>query len=870
MKKILFLLLLLLARVCSAQVTDNFSDGDFTNSPTWSGDAIQWEVLNGVLHSNDTVASDIFFLSTPSATAMNAQWEFWDSLQFNTSSANYIDVYLISDSANLKATTFNGFFVRIGSTQDDICLYRRSGTVSTKIIDGADGILNYSNNVSRIKITRDTANLWTLQRDLTGTGNSYFTEGTVTDTNFQTSSYFGLVVKQSTASFFKKHFFDDFYAGTIIVDTTAPAIAQVILTGQSFLDVKFSENVEQASSETLTNYSLDNGIGNPASATRDGIDHSVVHLVFTAPFVSPTNYILTVDSVQDINSNMMTQDTAGFLYFVPAEFDIIINEFMADPDPQVTLPVYEYVELYNRSNYSINLSNWTFTDASSPQTFGNVTIPPHSYLILCSTSSQSQFVSYGAVYGFSSFPSLNNTGGETLTLKNQNGVVIDNVYYDETYYHDSNKSDGGWSIERVDGNFTCENPNNWKASTNPSGGTPGAINSVNGTTTDNTAPQILHVCILDSTHIHVFFSEAMNANTISDTSNYFLSQSDIMIGNPVLASPSSDLVSVTLTFSTPFSSAIYDITVQAAVTDCPGNSIGNNATAQFAFSVSPIASDIVINEVLFNARGSSSEGEFVELYNRSNKVIDLSELEITREDLTTHTLDPAVQLTTECYLLFPGDYLVLTDNPDAVKGQYFTPNPNGFLAMNLPDLLTDEDIIVLLDASNNVLDKLHYNSSWHFPLLNNDDGVSLERINPNRSTQDSTNWHSAAESVGFATPGYKNSQYSETTGDGGEVSVDPEIFSPDNDGHNDVANIHYQFSEPGYVANVTIYDSRGRHVRNLVKNELLGTSGFFTWDGVNDKREKSSIGIYLVFIEVFKLDGTVKSFKRSCVLATKL
>jgi hypothetical protein len=273
---------------------------------------------------------------------------------------------------------------------------------------------------------------------------------------------------------------------------------------------------------------------------------------------------------------------------------------------------------------------------------------------------------------------------------------------------------------------------------------------------------------------------------------------------------------------------------------------------------------------LFNARGSSSEGEFVELYNRSNKVIDLSELEITREDLTTHTLDPAVQLTTECYLLFPGDYLVLTDNPDAVKGQYFTPNPNGFLAMNLPDLLTDEDIIVLLDASNNVLDKLHYNSSWHFPLLNNDDGVSLERINPNRSTQDSTNWHSAAESVGFATPGYKNSQYSETTGDGGEVSVDPEIFSPDNDGHNDVANIHYQFSEPGYVANVTIYDSRGRHVRNLVKNELLGTSGFFTWDGVNDKREKSSIGIYLVFIEVFKLDGTVKSFKRSCVLATKL
>lgn len=865
MKKFLFLLLLLLTRVCSAQVTDNFSDGEFTTNPAWSGDIIQWEVLSGMLHSNDTVTSDIFYLSTSSATATNAQWEFWDSLLFNTSSANYIDVYLTSDSANLKAISFNGFFVRIGNTTDEISLYKRAGATSTKIIDGIDGLLNHSNNVTRIKVTRDTTDLWTLQRDSTGTGNYFVTEGTVTDTNFHTSSCFGLVVKQSTASFFKKHFFDDFYAGGIVVDTTAPSLLQVILTGQNSVDVRFSENVEQNSAETLTNYSLDHGIGNPTSATRDGLDNSLVHLVFATSFVTPTTYIMTVDSVKDLNSNIMTQDTASFLYFVPAAQDIIINEFMADPDPQVALPAYEYVELYNRSNYAINLSNWTFSDASSPQTFGNVTMPSHSYLILCSTTSQSQFASYGPVHGFSSFPSLNNTGGETLTLKNQSGMVMDNVYYDETYYHDINKSDGGWSIERVDGNFTCENSSNWKASTSPSGGTPGTINSVNGTTTDNTTPQILHVCILDSTHIEIYFSEAMNAASISNPANYFIGGG---IGVPIAAVASSDNKSVTLTQGTPIGNDQYNIVLYASITDCPGNSIGNSAIAMFAFASPAMASDVIINEVLFNARTGGVE--FVELYNRTTKVIDLSTLKITREDLTTHTLDPAVTLTTDCYLLFPGSFIVLTDNPAAVISQYFTPNPNGFLEMNLPDLLTDEDIIVLLDASNNVLDKLHYNSSWHFPLLNTDDGVSLERINPNRATQDSTNWHSAAENVGFATPGYKNSQYSETTGDGGEISIDPEIFSPDNDGYNDVVNIHYSLDAPGYVANVTIYDSRGRHVRNLVKNELLGTSGFFTWDGVNDKHEKSSIGIYIVFVEVYKLDGTVKSFKKTCVLASKL
>jgi hypothetical protein len=535
---------------------------------------------------------------------------------------------------------------------------------------------------------------------------------------------------------------------------------------------------------------------------------------------------------------------------------------MADPDPQVALPAYEFVELYNRSNYSININNWTFSDAGSPQTIGNVTMPAGSYLILCNITAQSQFVSYGAVHGISGFPSLNNTGGEPLTLRNQGGVLIDSVYYDETFYHDNNKDDGGWSIERVAEIPVCDNESNWHASLDTSGGTPGIVNSAIGIT-DSIPPQVLQVCVLDSAHIQVFFSEPMDAVTISDALNF---SSGI-----ISATPASDNKSVMLWCYPLQANIVYTLFFSAAISDCGGNSIGNSVTAKYVFTISPAASDVVINEVLFNARTSNSSGEFVELYNRSDKIISLTDLKITRRDLTTLALDAAISLTTRCDLfLFPGEFLVLTDSPDSVLYYYTTPNPNSFLQMNLPDLLTDEDRIVLLDAAGNILNELHYNSSWHFPLLTTDDGVSLERISPNKATQDSTNWHSAAESVGFATPGYRNSQYSETSGDGSEISIDPEIFSPDNDGHNDVVNFNYSFNEPGYVANVTIFDSRGRHVRNLVKNELLGTTGSFTWDGVNDKREKSSIGIYIVFVEVFKLDGTVKSFKKTCVLASRL
>jgi flagellar hook assembly protein FlgD len=85
-----------------------------------------------------------------------------------------------------------------------------------------------------------------------------------------------------------------------------------------------------------------------------------------------------------------------------------------------------------------------------------------------------------------------------------------------------------------------------------------------------------------------------------------------------------------------------------------------------------------------------------------------------------------------------------------------------------------------------------------------------------------------------------------------------------------VLNISYNFSEPGFVATIIIYDAKGRLVKNLLQNELLGTSGTFSWDGINDNNEKARIGIYIIFIEAFDIKGNVKSFKKTVVLAGHL
>jgi flagellar hook assembly protein FlgD len=153
-------------------------------------------------------------------------------------------------------------------------------------------------------------------------------------------------------------------------------------------------------------------------------------------------------------------------------------------------------------------------------------------------------------------------------------------------------------------------------------------------------------------------------------------------------------------------------------------------------------------------------------------------------------------------------------------------------------------------------------------LLHGHEGVALERISPNAASQDSTNWHSAASTVGYGTPTYQNSQFIESNASN-EIDIAPQVFSPDGDGFQDVLSIAYQFAEAGYQCNVKIFDAGGNEVRDLVNNQLLSQSGQFIWDGTKDNDEKAGIGMYIIYVQVFDLKGNQKNFKRVCAVAGK-
>jgi len=213
--------------------------------------------------------------------------------------------------------------------------------------------------------------------------------------------------------------------------------------------------------------------------------------------------------------------------------------------------------------------------------------------------------------------------------------------------------------------------------------------------------------------------------------------------------------------------------------------------------------------------------------------------------------------------------MVATDNADLVKATYITQNPDAFIQITMPSFNDDEGNVILLNEQGNIVDQLAYKDDWHFKLISNEEGVSLERIDYNAPTQQEQNWHSAASSAGYGTPTYKNSQFRVDASVQGEIKTEPEIVSPDNDGRDDFASILYSFPEPGYVANITVFDAVGRTVRVLQRNALCGIKGSYRWDGLGDKNQQLPSGIYIVYTEVFNLSGKTKKFKNSIVLARK-
>lgn len=864
----LLMVLALQFGAASAQITDDFSDGDFSNDPTWTGNTELFTVVEEgatqMLRSNSPGAAT-YHLSTPSTLAADAQWEFFINLKFATSGANYVDVYLMAPQADLTPRP-DGYFIRIGDTQDHIVLYKREGTINTPLIQSpAVTVGSSSNNPFRIRVTRDLDDTWTLTYQPGGIGN-FTLAGTAMDATFNSCTHFGiLIVQSSAASVVNNHFFDDFVVGGIPVDETPPSIQTVTVVGSTEVEVLFDEPLEQATAEDPGNYDII-PFNSVAAATLDGLDPSRVRLALELPLLNGNTYTLTVTGVEDLAGNPTAGATAEFLYFVPdqpAYRDVVINELMVDPNPPVGLPDAEYIEIFNATTDKFfDLAGWRILAGSSTATLPSYALAPGEHLLLVNATNHPLFAFVPNSLPFTLSSTALTNGGATVSLEAPDNVLIDVLTYTLAWYQDGSKQDGGWSLEQINPFDPCSGQGNWRASTATVGGTPGLPNSILDPSPDTTPPTLVSVLTLADTLIELVFSEGM------DTESVLQGTYSITPFLPIAAILPQGTISrqVQMELGQPMEpGTVYTITLDG-LADCSDNPLPSSSSGRFALPQDAEAGDVVINEVLHDPITTS--GEYVEVYNRSNKVLSLQGWRMANE--SNGVVANLRDISTQPLLFFPGEYLLFTRNPAVTAQQFPLGRPQRFVEVDLPSYTNTSGTVVVVDNTGTVIDLFRYDDEMHFTLLRSVKGVALERQDPDRPTDDRTNWHSAAEGVGFGTPGYENSQFAPATGASGELTIDPAIFSPDGDGFQDVLTMAYRFEQPGFAGTMRVFDLAGREVRRLMDNQLLGTSGAVSWDGELDGGSKGRMGPYIIHFEVFDLAGNVQQFRRTVTLAHRL
>ncbi len=551
--------------------------------------------------------------------------------------------------------------------------------------------------------------------------------------------------------------------------------------------------------------------------------------------------------------------------FAQNRYDVVIDEIMADPTPQVGLPNNEWLELKNTTASPVNLQNWRIGDATSQSgPMPNFILQPDSFVVVCTGSAVAAMSAFGTTISVTSFPSLDNAGDQ-LFLKAANGAIIHAVNYSDSWYQNSVKVNGGWTLEMIDTKNPCAGSSNWKASVDPNGGTPGKKNSVDAINTDQTPPSLLRTYTIDSVTIVAVYDEPIDSTLGATVSNYSI-DGGLTILSATTLSPLFDRVQLKLNNKMSLQT-VYNLSASNII-DCKGNSIGVNNKAKAGWPEDMTALDMVVNEILFNP--GSNGYDYVEFYNRSHKIFDASKVYVANRN-TSNAISSVTALASAPWLIFPDDYIVSTENSLSLQSNYLVKNPENVLEVSsLPSFPDDNGYVLLLNLQGDVVDEVDYDHSWHFKLIDNEDGVALERIDPDGTSQDPNNWHSAASTAGYGTPTYKNSQYKQPPGINATIEITPKVFSPDNDGRDDITTVQYKVADPGYAANVTIFDAVGRPVRNLVQNVVLGLSGYWNWDGLDDKGRKLPVGTYIIYTEIFNLQGKKDKFKNTVILARPL
>lgn len=555
---------------------------------------------------------------------------------------------------------------------------------------------------------------------------------------------------------------------------------------------------------------------------------------------------LTFKEPGDLNKNSICFEYAGFQDILP--FQLMITEIMADPEPATGLPGYEYIEVFNATPNTLYLDDLKLQFESSSYSIDTalIVLNPGEYLILCEKKAINDFSPFGKVHGLSRWPSIRNTHG-TLSLIVK-GTSIHSVTYDDNWYQNSQKKNGGWSLEMINTANVCDGALNWKASTAAAGGSPGRPNSISDKT-------FILDWAVDSSFVQDDYTISFKINKLIEAP--VVDSFNILPRLGIHSVNEKKRGALEVKLVTPVQRGlVYQLNFKLK------NCIG---IWSMPLSISFIkkeqleSADLIINEILFNP--TLGGFDYVEVFNRSDKVVSPKGWSLVNENNGQRRT-----VTSDRWIL-PGTYIVFTPEPAAVLSLYNKVRPEWLIQQNLPGLPDESGQLTLYSSIGTIIDSISYHDHHHSLFLSSTEGVALERIPPSVSGQP-VRWQSASGLEGYGTPTRVNSTNipkNQTE----YFILKQKVFSPDADGYEDYLQISYSLPPRDYLSRIYVYNDQGRLVKKLVDNVVLNHQGIIEWNGADEQNQLCPKGIYIFNIQALTLEGKSINSRLTTVLALR-
>lgn len=181
---------------CTQNIADLYNVNLF-KSISWSGLTDKFIINNtSDFQLNDEAKEGMAYLYTISGRLKETAWRCTADFRFNPSSKSFVRYYLATTIPEFGEKS-KGYFVQLGSTADEISLYRQDGDEYRKLITGRKKLLDHSSFSVSVKVTCDANGKWTLYSYLPGTDSDWYEEGIALDETYTASEYTGFYMEYS-------------------------------------------------------------------------------------------------------------------------------------------------------------------------------------------------------------------------------------------------------------------------------------------------------------------------------------------------------------------------------------------------------------------------------------------------------------------------------------------------------------------------------------------------------------------------------------------------------------------------------------------------------------------------------------------------